>query len=231
MSLNGLRQWWTRETQKIKALLPEQRGAYVWEYYKLWIIAIVTICFVLIWGVHQYVTTKSENWFFACFANTQAQLGEGSEFWANYADYAGYDLNEKNLVFNDRCYCDPGGSTSGSVYYQMLIAYLDSGDLDVLVIESDRLQVIGSSGRLMDLEDERMKSVFQRYADRLIYCEPMDEGYGKELVPIGIDLSGTALVGENCAYSEGAALGVNALTSHPEQVEIFLAYLFDGPGD
>ena len=61
MTLNGLRQWWTRETQKIKALPPERRAAYVWEYYKLWIIAILAISFVLIWGIHHYVTTKAEN--------------------------------------------------------------------------------------------------------------------------------------------------------------------------
>ena len=74
-----------------------------------------------------------------------------------------------------------------------------------------------------------MSAVFQRYKDRLIYCEPLDEGYGKELVPIGIDLSSTVLVGEERPYTVGTALGVNALTSHPEQVEIFLAYLFDRP--
>ena len=175
--------------------------------------------------MRQYVTSCSDNWFFACFANTQADLGDGSTFWTDFANYAGYDLNEKNLVFNAQCYCDPLGRTSGNVYYQMLIAYMDSGDLDVLIMEKDRLQVIGTSGRLLDLEDERIRNVFAKYHDRLVYCEPQD--YEKDLVPVGIDLSGSILTEKYQAYTEDVALGVNALAPHPEQIEIFLSYLFE----
>lgn len=225
--MDRFRQWWAEETQKIAQLSPGERASYIWGYYKLWIIAILTISFVLIWGVHHYVTTKAENWFFACFANTTADLGDGSEFWKDYASYAGYDLKKKNLIFDARCYCDPTGQTSGNVYFQMLIAYMDSGNLDVLVMEKDRLQTIGTSGRLMDLEDQRMRNIFERYRDRLVYCEPLKGDYEKTSVPVGIDLSGTILTGEGSAYPDGAALGVNALTSHPEQVEVFLAYLFE----
>ena len=49
--------------------------------------------------------------------------------------------------------------TTRSTTYQMLIAYLDGGGLDALVTETGRLQVIGASGRLMDLENEQMRDV------------------------------------------------------------------------
>lgn len=231
MIMKRLRQWWTEEGQKVRFLSPGQRIAYIWEYYYLWIIGILSAVLLLSWGVRQYVTTNPENWFFACFANTRADLGDGSSFWTDFADYAGYDLREKNLVFNAQCYCDPGGKTFGSGYYQMLIAYLESGDLDVLVMEPDRLQVIGASGRLMDLEDERVSEMLEPYEDRLIYCEPLDEEYGKETVPIGINLSGSILTEQYEAYNEGAAMGINALASHVDQAEVFLAYLFENPQD
>ena len=61
------------------------------------------------------------------------------------------------------------------------------------------------------------------------FCEHIyvEEDYGKEYVPIGIDLSGTILTGAGEAYVEGAVLGINALAPHPEQAEIFLSYLFE----
>lgn len=230
MNFDRLHQWWRTEKQKITVLSPKERPAYIWDYYKLWIIGILSAVLILSWGIHQYVTTNPENWFFACFANTNADIGDGSAFWEDYADYAGYDLNEKNLIFNAKCYCDPIGKTAGNVYYQMLITYLDGGVLDALVMETDRLQVIGASGRLMDLENEQMQDVFGQYGDRLIYCEPLDQEYGKESVPIGIDLSDSILVGNTQAYIGDIALGVNALAPHPEQIKIFLEYLFDNNG-
>lgn len=227
MNVKQAGQWMRDEVQKIKAIPPPKRWSYIWEYYKLWIIAILTGVLLLFWGIHHYATTNAENWFFACFANTQADLGDGSEFWSDYAAYAGYDLDEKNLLFHAQCYFDPTGNTFGNGYYQMLIAYMDSGDLDVLVMEKDRLQAFGSSGRLMNLEDERMQTVFERYGDRLVYCEPQKDHNDSTLVPIGIDLSGTVLTGENGAYGNDAVLGVNALAPHLDQIEVFLAYLFE----
>lgn len=109
----------------------------------------------------------------------------------------------------------------------MLIAYMEAGALDVLIMEEDRLQAIGASGRLMDLESEQVRTIYKRYEDRLVYCKPLEEDYGKEYVPIGIDLSGTVLTGEDGAYIDGAVLGINALAPHPERVEIFLSYLFE----
>lgn len=225
--MERLRQWWDIEVEKIKGLSARELVFYIWDYYKLWIVSILSIVLVLGWGIHQYVSNNSDMWFFACFANTRADLGDGSQFWKDYAVYAGYDLSEKDLTFNAQLYVDTIGKTVGNQYYQLLIAYLDGGILDVLVMEKDRLLVIGASGRLMDLETEQMRTIYERYQDRLVYCEPINEEYGKDWVPVGIDLSGTVLVGEDGAYLEDAVLGISALAPHPEEAETFLAFLFE----
>ena len=221
-----VRQWMNGEVAKLRPLSMRQRLEYVWDYYKLWIIGIVTAVLILTAGIRQFVTSNRENWFYACFANTYADIGNGSTFRSDFARYAGYDLSQKNLVFQAQIYCDPTRKDYGNQYYRVLIASMDSGVLDVLVMEPERLTAIGAAGRLMDLEDERTAAIMQKYADRVITCEPFREDYGKERVAIGIDLTGSVLVGEGCAYPDGAALGVNALSEHPEQAEVFLAYVF-----
>ena len=222
-----LRAWWKEERTKWSALSWPQRAGYVWDYYRLWILGAVCAVSLLAYGITHFLYGQRENWFYVCFANTYAEIGSGSAFWSDYARYAGYNLDEKNLVFDARVYCDPTREDYGNQYYQFLIAAMDSGTLDAVVLEQDRLRAMGSAGRLMDLEDDRVHSLMETYGDRLIWCVPQEETYGKTEVPIGIDLSGSALVGEGRAYGEDAALGINALAPHPEQTEVFLRYLFE----
>ena len=99
--------------------------------------------------------------------------------------------------------------------------------MDVLVMGQDDLCVFGAAGRLMNLEEGVLRELSERFKDRLIYCTPLDEEYGKERVAVGIDLSGTVLTGEGNAYPECAALGINALAPHPEEVKAFLNFLFE----
>lgn len=221
------RNWRREEAAKWRTLTRRERAEYLWDYYRLWILGGLLAVFLLGYGVSTLRNAGRENWFCACFANTYGEIGTGSVFWENYARYAGYDLNEKNLVFNARVYCDPTRETYGNEYYRLLIALMDSGTLDVLVMERERLSALGSAGRLMDLEDERTRALFERYGDRLVWCVPQDEDYGKASVAVGIDLSGSRLVGEGRAYPSDAVLGVNALAPHPDQAETFLQFLFE----
>ena len=229
-SMDRLRAWRTAEAEKWRSLSRRQRAEYLWDYYRLWILGIVSAVLLLGYLISGYRNSLRENWFSACFANTYAELGNGSAFWREYAQYAGYDLHEKNLDFNAQIYCNPVREDYGNQYYRVLIAAMDSGTLDVLVMEPDRLRAVGAAGRLMDLEDPRTADLFRIYADRLVWCEPNDKSYGRETVAVGIDLSGSLLAGVDRAYPD-AALGVNALSPHPEQAAVFLRYLFqeDGP--
>ncbi|MBQ9346372.1 MAG: hypothetical protein IJT94_03400 [Oscillibacter sp.] len=222
-----LQKWRREEGEKWKSLSWRGRAEYLWDYYRLWIVGALCAVILLAWGIALLRDGGRENWFCACFANTYGELGTGSVFWDDFARYAGYDLTEKNLVFQARIYCDPTREDYGNQYYRLLIALLDSGTLDVLVMERERLCALGSAGRLMDLEDSRTRALYDRYSDRLIWCQPQNESYDKAEVAVGIDLTGSRLVGEGCTYPADAVLGVSALSPHPDQAEIFLQFLFE----
>ena len=227
ITLERVERWLSDEYRKLSGLSWRQRTEYVWDYYKLWLTGIFAVIVILCWWIPQLVSANRGNWFCACFANTYAEIGTNSDFWREYARYAGYDLREKNLMFNARIYCDPTRENYGNEYYRLLIAMMDSGTADVIVMERERLQALGSAGRLMDLEDERTADLFDRYENRLVWCEPLNPDYGKTSVAIGIDLTDSLLVGENCAYPEEAVLGLNALSPHPDQAAVFLRYIFE----
>ena len=227
--------WWDTERTKLRPLTARQRAEYIWMYYRLWIVGILCTVLLVSTGISGFAASRRENWLAVCFANTYAELGNGSAFWKDYAQYAGYDLEEGNLYFNAQIYVDPARQSYGNHYYNLLVSLMDSGTLDAVVMERDRLRTLGSSGRLMDLEDERMETLYRTYGNRLVWCSTDTEtesisSTGKTKVAVGIDLRDSLLVGESRAYPENAALGINALAPHPEQVEVFLQYLFGENG-
>lgn len=219
-------QWFEREREKIASLSFKARLEYIWDYYKIWIICIVAGLFIAISAGTAMHNALGDNWFYACFANTNANIGSESAFCHDFADYAGYDLREKNLIFNAEIYCQPSKQKYNDVYYRNLVAFLDSGTMDVLVMEELEIQTIGASGRLLDLTDPRVEAIYRKYQDRLVYCEPLRaEEYGAQ-VAVGIDLAGSVLVGEYKAYPEGCVLGISSQSLHMDQVERFLEFLF-----
>lgn len=220
--------WAKAEHAKLRRMSLRGKLSYIVTYY--WV-QLGLIVLVLALGLYLHIQMSvqlAENHFAACFANTTAELGPDSEFGQGFARYAGYDLKQKNLVLMDECWCKPGeASAFNNTYYNLLVTYLDSATLDVLVMPADDLAAVGQSGRLMDLRDERTAAIFEAYQDRLLWVVPNAQSdYGDAPVPVGIDLSGTPLVGTDAPYGESAVLGVNSLAPHPEQAAVFLSYLF-----
>ncbi|MGN0266368.1 MAG: hypothetical protein ACI4D7_01695 [Lachnospiraceae bacterium] len=222
-----LRTWYKEEREKISAMNRNEIIRYIWDYYRLHLTAIISLCLILAWIGYNYVTTPGENWFYACFANTYGDVGNHSDFYDDFAEYADLDLKEKNLVFDNACYFDPTKNSMGNSYYETLITYIESGTLDVLLMEKEQLQAFGATGRLLDLESPETAELFHSYSDRLVYCSPSDGKSEKAQVAIGIDLSGCCLTGEGKPYPDGVVLGIGAWSEHLDMAEIFLQYLFE----
>lgn len=220
--------WAKAEHAKLRRMSLRGKLSYIVTYYWVQLGLIVLVLALGLYLHSQMSVQLAENHFAACFANTTAELGPDSEFGQGFARYAGYDLKQKNLVLMDECWCKPGeASAFNNTYYNLMVTYLDSATLDVLVMPADDLAAVGQSGRLMDLRDERTAAIFEAYQDRLLWVVPNAQSdYGDAPVPVGIDLSGTPLVGTDAPYGESAVLGVNSLAPHPEQAAVFLSYLF-----
>lgn len=224
--MRTLPQWYRDEREKLRGYGLRARLKYIWQYYRLWIIGIVFAVGFVGYAVWNYVTVPGNIHFYGILSNTYAQLGKGSDFYNGFVEAAGYDLKTGVVEIDCANYCKPSGRVIGNNYYEKLISMLDGGVDDVWIAGAEDVIAVGEAGRLLDLNGDAAASIREKYADRFIYCTPLDESYSDQPVPIGIDLAGTALTGEYSAYPEGAALAVNASTQRPEQVIVFLDYLF-----
>lgn len=228
--MGGLKAYFMEEKKKTAELDRRGKLEYIWQYYKLWIIGIVCAAAFLIWFTVHFLYTPRENWFYGVFANTYADVGEHSKLWDGFVEYAGFDVKEKNVVFNSNCYFDPA-KDSYNQYYNAFVAYVDSETMDIVTMETEDLKALGEKGRLMDLSNkDTAGDLAEKYADRLVYALPKDTEYSTEPIPVGIDLSDTCLVSEYHLYEDSCALGVSALAPHLDKIELFLEYVLSMEG-
>lgn len=224
--MNWLKEYFQRETEKIRELSTKEKAEYIWQYYKLWIIGIIAAVSFLVFCIVHRLTVPVDNWFYVTFANTYAEVTEGSELWEGYVDYAGFDTSEKNVFFNNNCYFDPF-STGYNEYFTYFVAYVEAGTLDVVTMESEDLAELGRYGRLLDLSSEKADGLAEKYADRLIYAIPDNEEDGTEPIPVGIDLSDTCLMTKYHLYENSCAVGLSVNAPHMDAIELFLDYIIE----
>lgn len=216
-----------REKEKIAGIEGwKAKAEYIWQYYNLWIIGILAAVFFVIFSIQRFFFHVNENWFYIMFTNTYAEVGDHSDLWKGYVEYTGYDLKEKNVVFNNSAYFDYKENVTGNSYFESFVAYTEAGTLDAITMETDSLTALGESGRLMDLDSEACASIKEKYGDRFLYCEPFDEEYSTEPVAVGIDVSDSILITKYHVYPNTCGLGIGAKSGDIEAVEAFLDYIF-----
>ena len=226
--MRTLPQWYRDEREKLRGYGPRERLKYVWQYYKLWIIGIGFILGFTAYALTIYFTTPGDIHFYGILSNTYAPLGPGSAFYSGFVEAAGFDLKTGVVELDCQNYCKPSERVTGNTYYEKLVSMLDSGTDDIWVSGVEEIRTVGAAGRLMDLS--RVDAVREKYADRFVYCQPLRDDYSSDPVPVGVDLSGTALTGPYSPYPEGAALAINAYTKRPDAAIRFLDYVFEYAG-
>nr|WP_300186535.1 hypothetical protein [uncultured Agathobaculum sp.] len=223
-----MKEWLEQEKQKLKQLTRKQKLWYLWDYYRLWIIGGVSLLLVVGFLIGNYIRANRENYIYTLYVNTFAEIGQGSDFWQGYVDFCGVDTSQENVIFDAQNYFDmSSGSVTGNHYYEKAVVLIDSGTVDAIVMETENLALLGQSGRLIDLQDDRTQALAEQYADRLITVTHTDEAGNTREIPVGIDISDSKLVSQAQAY-EDCALGISAGAQHIEAVGQFLDYILQG---
>ncbi len=192
----------------------KERLGYIFAYYWLHIFgAVFAVIFIIYFLTH--------------FLTNVLTSDEGvNALRDDFIEYTGYDLKEKNVVFNANSYFDATTvQGTNNSYFQAFVAMIEAGDLDAVIGTKDNIAAVGASGRLKDLSSEEMRELFASYSDRFVYCTPIDEEYSEDEVPVGIDISDSTIVGKYGIYTGDCVLGLGAYTKNAEEVLRFLTYI------
>lgn len=225
-----LKQIWKEETNKIKKLEGKARYKYIWDYYKIPILALAFLIFFIGYIINMLHNSIADHWIYVTYVNTTKDLGNNSELWKKYVAYTGYDVTEKRVEFNSDSYFNYlENKAQGNKYYEMLITYISAGTLDAVVMEKEALTSLAESGWFLDLSNESCAEIMEKYSDRVIYCTPLDEALQGQLIPVAIDISDSILMSDYKIYPEGTqyALSIGAMSHNQEAVLKFLDMILE----
>lgn len=225
--MNKEQSFFAKEKAKTQGMTKREKAQYIWQYFKIPIVAIVIFIGLGVFLAVRIVSNIPDKWIAVIFANTTANVGNDSQLWKSFTQAEQYDLNEKRVDFNAESYFDyTKHEASGNPYFNAFTTLADAGELDAITMESESLAALGQSGRLMDLNNDKCKSLREKYQDRFIYYEPAEDDSGHtESIPVGIDISDSLLMSEYHIYPETCAIGVIGTSSNIEQVEDFIAFV------
>ena len=204
----------------------KERLGYIFAYYWLHIFGAVFAVFFIIYFLTHFLFGIKENWIYVTFTNVLTSDEGVNALRDDFIEYAGYDLKEKNVVFNANSYFDATTvQGTNNSYFQAFVAMIEAGDLDAVIGTKDNIAAVGASGRLKDLSSDEMRELFASYSDRFVYCTPINEEYSGVEVPVGIDISDSSIVGKYGIYTGDCVLGLGEYTENPEEVLRFLTYI------
>lgn len=163
----------------------KEKAGYIWDYFKFWIIGAVAVVGLLVYFVVVFVTRDEDDVLNVVFVNNYDNISEGSDFMDSFIEYTGDESLKGRVTFDNSAFFNLAkASDVKNDYYLKVLAYLEGGSTQAVVCQYDNLMGLARSGRIMDLSDEALSRIYDRYRDRLVYYEDED---GK--IPVGIDIS------------------------------------------
>lgn len=158
-----------QQQRKTQDMTTKGKLEYFWYYYKVHTIAGIFILIMAITLIHDMVTAK-DFIFYGVMVNSYQLQADALE--NSFAEYAGLDLEEYD------CYIDTSTSLSLTTYdqynmatVQKLMAQMQSGDLDVLVFNSEIFNNYSLNGMFMDLRTVMTEEELEKYRDQLYYVD------------------------------------------------------------
>ena len=186
--------------------------AYFWDYYK---VHTIVILLVLIFGgalIHDIVSAKDY-----CFSSIMmnASLLSGESMESAFAEYA--DLDTETY----QCFIDTTTALSlhsydqyGLATVQKIMAEMQTGDLDVLVYDSELFNNYAPTQMFLDLREVLSKDELARYREHLYYIDYAEILRAENAPDEELDAS------EGLApYDEELVRQETELHRHPENME------------
>ena len=213
------------EYSKLKDMSTKEKVEYVWEYYKIHIIAFVFACVI----IGNILNTL---WF-----NPQKEMFLQITFYDGFIDSDTLDsfsahLEEALMTPEERETMRVTGVdlmiNSGEPQVEMagrqrFIVMMAAREIDLLVISQEELVTLAPEGLLLPLHEIMSNSMIAQMSDKLIYAH--DE-YGVELV-YGIMLDNNRLFESYGLFTQGKSLAVIINTQRNEAVRNSIEYIFE----
>lgn len=240
------------EREALKHGTLQQKLTYFVDYYK-WhaVIAVIAVSVVISFAVH--ALTRKETALFVCMVNTYAL--ESEAYIAGFAEFADIDLDSQELTFDTSISIQENARDELSMASsQKLLAYIVAEELDVMITDTETIQLYTSNGFFYDMREFLTPEQAERYEPYFYYIDMkavqelqeamdnFDETYVpsypdprkpdqmEQPVPVGLYLKKSEEFTNSFSFkTEDTVLAVLQNTKRPETVLQFIDYVMAEP--
>lgn len=218
-----LKEEWKTEKGKMKNMSFKDKLWYIWEYYKVHILAVFLFgCIIAVIGNSIYRSTFETELYCVVINNASGQglntdiLTKEFHEYMNFTDKQEITVESSSITYGDN-------STEYN-YASMakISALVASKGLDLMICDIENMEHYAQLSGFLDLEQELPPDILELVRDRLYYAT--DES-GTPYA-CGLSLDGTDFAKETNLSMDSILLGIVGNTPHRENIFALLRYIF-----
>ena len=219
-----LKNFFAAERAKLKDMTFKEKASYIWEYYKIPIIAAIVVLIIAgniintVW-IHPPKKIYLQIAFYGQYIDDNAitamcsQLGGGL---MTPEELQTMEITGSSFMVNS------GDAQMDMAYQQKFSAMIAAREIDLFVVSQTDLNTWAAQGMLSSIKDFLPDALFSKVSDKLV--EAADENGVK--ADYAIKLDGNKLFGDNGLPADGLCIGAVINTQRQDNVKRALDFIF-----
>ncbi|MCD8398519.1 MAG: hypothetical protein LUD12_15305 [Lachnospiraceae bacterium] len=217
---NKIREEWG----KLKLLSWKGRFAYVWDYYKWLMVAIIAIIAGINLGITIYHNLQMDTLLSVYMVNCNSYYLDSETMLADYTEYIGGIGEKEEITLDTSTILNDDDASTGYAYQMKFTAVISAKLADVVLMDVEKFEEYAGWSYFSDLREVLTDEELEKWSDLIVWLED-EEG---ESIPCALDLTNAAKLGEYEAYLDTVYGGVVVNSEADiEMVRSFLEWLFE----
>ena len=239
-----LKQKASPELEKLKTLHGPQKIRYIWDYYKLPIVVLCILLYILGYSLYGHFTHK-EKILYTALVNVSASDSLTEQLSTGFLDSLDQDTSKTTMQLYTGLYLTDDETNPYHEYTyasrMKILASIDGKQLDVVLMNKEAFDAFSQNGYLCDLEEllsSEDVDLYHRLKPHLVTNTVILEDNSTDLQlypsityqavteehPFGLDLSQTSMI-SNAGFSDIVYLGIIANSPRTEEAIDYVRYL------
>ena len=239
-----LKQKASPELEKLKTLHGPQKIRYIWDYYKLPIVVLCILLYILGYSLYGHFTHK-EKILYTALVNVSASDSLTEQLSTGFMDSLDQDTSKTTMQLYTGLYLTDDETNPYHEYTyasrMKILASIDGKQLDVVLMNKEAFDAFSQNGYLCDLEEllsSEDVDLYNRLKPHLVTNTVILEDNSTDLQldpsityqavteehPFGLDLSQTSMISD-AGFSDIVYLGIIANSPRTEEAIDYVRYL------
>ncbi|MCD7814681.1 MAG: hypothetical protein LUH20_11675 [Lachnospiraceae bacterium] len=206
------------EWGKLKLLSWKGRLAYVWDYYKSLMVAIVVIICGINLGITIFHNLQMDTLLSVYMVNCNSYYVDSEEMVADYTEYIGGIGEKEEITLDTSTILDDDDATTSYAYQMKFIAVISAQMADIVLMDVETFEEYAGESYFSDLREILTEEELEKWSDQIVWLEAEDG----ESIPCALDLTDAAKLEEYEVYPDAVYGGV--VVNSEAEVEMVLSF-------